>query len=170
MKADLKRQNFNITPEQEAEIAWLKEATDSPTTKDAILWAVRVMSTLAREASKGRSVYIIDANGEKTRLMIPELESSAKTGYRYLVERPHRWRRQLYVKGRRLLAFNVWMDMLVNNQTKEQAAEDWDLPMEAVDEIVDYCEQNRALLEMEADEERSRLLAKGVVLEPSHSR
>ena len=164
MKTDLKRQNFNVTPEQEAEIAWLKEATDAPSTKEAILWAVRVLATLARETRKGGSVYIMDDSGQKTRVVIPEIEPPAKGSWKYLVERPHKWRRQLYVKGRRLPAAVVWSDMLVNNQTKEAAAEDWDLPLDALDEIVEYCEQNRALLDMEADEERRHLVAAGVDL------
>lgn len=165
MKTDLKRQNFNVTPEQEAEIQWLREAVDAPTTKDAILWAVRVLATLARETRKGGSIYIMDKTGEKTRVVIPEIEPPAKETWKYLVERPHKWRRQLHVKGRRLRAFSVWMEMLVNDQTREDAAHNWDLPLEAIDEITSYCEQNQGLLEMEADEERRRLLAKGIDLE-----
>ena len=106
---------------------------------------------------------------ETVSVMIPEIEAPAKTEWKYLVERPHRWRRQLYVKGRRLRAFNVWMDMLVKNQTRERAAEDWDLPLEAIDEIIEYCIENRELLDMEAGEERRRLLSKGVALEPPAS-
>ena len=45
MKTELKRQNFNITPEQEAEISWLKDAIAASSVKDAILWAVRVITT-----------------------------------------------------------------------------------------------------------------------------
>src|SRR5207249_2671793 len=85
-----------------------------------------------------------------------------KFNWKYLVARPHPWRRQLYVKGRRLPAFTVWMDMQVNRMTPEEAAGNWDLPVEAVEEILRYCESHRALLEMEADEERRRLQDKGI--------
>ena len=34
--------------------------------------------------------------------------------------------------------------------TKEQAAQDWDLPLEAVEEIVRYCEENASLIALEA--------------------
>lgn len=159
MATETKRQNFNITPEQEAELTWLREAIDAPTTKDTILRAVRVFATLAREAQHGRRLFLRDANGGFAELLIPELEPIEKETWNYLVARPHPWRRQLYVKGRRLRAFDVWMDMLTNKETPEQAAENWELPMEAIAEIVRYCESHRDLLVMEADEERQRLSA-----------
>jgi len=162
---DTKRQNFNITPEQEAEIAWLRDTIDAPTTKDAILRAVRLMSTLAREAMRGRAVYIEDPGGARERLLIPDLERRGAE-WAYLVARPHPWRRQLYVKGRRLMASTVWSEMLTNGMSGAEAADDWDLPLEVIDEIVSYCERNRALLKMEADEELQRLAARGVRLEP----
>jgi hypothetical protein len=38
-----------------------------------------------------------------------------------------------------------------------EAAENWDLPLEACEEIFAYCEANKALIEAEANEERQRL-------------
>lgn len=164
MKTELKRQNFNITPEQEADINWLKDALDAPSAKEAILWAVRVLITLAQETKRGGKVYLSDETGEKSRLLIPELERLHEDDWTYLVKRPHPWRRQLYVKGRRLPARTVWADMLTNSMTALQAAENWDLPLAAVEEISRYCESNKALLAMEAEEERCRLESGGVEL------
>jgi uncharacterized protein (DUF433 family) len=76
----------------------------------------------------------------------------------------------LFVKGRRLRAFTVWMDMQTNGMTPEEAADNWDLPLAAVEEIGRYCEEQRALLEMEAEEERRRLLEEGIRLEPPVAR
>ena len=157
-----KRQNFNISPEQEAEIAWLREAMDAPSTKDVVLRSVRVLSTLVREAQTGRRLYLGTADGTMDRLIIPELEPN--NSFQYLVERPHAWRRQLYVKGRRLLASTVWADMQSNGHNIAEAADDWDLPLEAIEEIVRYCEGHQRLIGMEADEERHRLEADGVSL------
>jgi hypothetical protein len=53
-----------------------------------------------------------------------------------------------------------------NNLTLEQAAEGFDLPVEAVREAATYHEQNRELIDLEAAEERSRLARKGYKLEP----
>jgi len=86
--------------------------------------------------------------------------------WQYLVERAHPWRRQLHIKGRKLLASTVWQDMIANKMPPEQAAENWDLPLSAIDEVMRYCENHQDLLKLEADEERYRLEAKGVSLEP----
>ena len=162
MKTELKRQNFNITPEQEAEISWLKDAIAASSVKDAILWAVRVITTLARETKQGRVIYVGDESGAKERLLIPELEGSPVGQWTYLVERPHPWRRQRYIKGRRLLASTVWTDMLTNGMSRKEAADNWGLPIEAIDEAIRYCEQNQTLLRMEEEEDRRRLMSKGV--------
>jgi hypothetical protein len=50
----------------------------------------------------------------------------------------------------------------VNHMTVQETSEDWDLPIEAVGEIIRYCEQSRALLEMEALEEKHILEEKGM--------
>ncbi len=93
---------------------------------------------------------------------IPQLEA-----WQYLVSRPHPWRKQLYVKGHKLLAATVWQDMLTNQLSPEQASENWDLPLVAIAEIIGYCESHQELLKLEADEERYRLEIKGVSLEPA---
>lgn len=154
-----KRQNFNITSEQEAEISLLKEIIGASTTKDAILSAVRFYSVVAREVKEGRQVYFAGNKAEQMqRLMIPEIEKLRPFQYKYLVSRPHKWQQQLYVKGRRLPAATVWSDMLNNEMTPEEAAASWDLPLAAVHECIRYSEENQALIDMEAEEE-SRLLA-----------
>ncbi|MEQ9355272.1 hypothetical protein [Coleofasciculus chthonoplastes] len=94
-------------------------------------------------------------------------DSNLQENWYYLVARPHPWRRQLYIKGRKLLASTVWQDKIVNKMTLEQAAENWDLPLAAIYEVIHYCESNRDLIKLEADEERYRLEEKGVSLEPT---
>ncbi|MBC6476474.1 MAG: hypothetical protein GDA56_00375 [Hormoscilla sp. GM7CHS1pb] len=100
------------------------------------------------------------------RLAIPELEPISTEEWQYLVERQHPWRRQLYIKGQKLRAFTVWQDMLVNDLTPEETADNWYLPLAAIHEVIRYCESHQELLKMEADEERYRLEEQGVSLEP----
>ncbi|OWY65237.1 hypothetical protein B7486_43095 [cyanobacterium TDX16] len=99
---------------------------------------------------------------EQVELVIPGLQPPNWAQWKYLVERPHPWRRQLYVKGRRLLASTVWQDMLANELSLDETAANFSLPVDAVVEIVRYCETNQELLKMEADEERCRLEEKGL--------
>lgn len=89
--------------------------------------------------------------------------------WQFLVERPHPWRRQLYIKGRKLRASTIWSDMIVNEMTPEEAAEDWDLPVAAIHEAVCYCKTHEALLNLEAEEERRRLNVRGSSIEPAPS-
>lgn len=100
--------------------------------------------------------------------LIQSLQTDSQTeDWKYLVTRPHPWRRQLYIKGRKLLVSTVWQDMIANKMSAEQAAENWDLPLAAIREAINYCENNRELLKLEADEERYRLETKGISLEPT---
>ncbi len=112
----------------------------------------------------GKRISLKDRNGEVTEVILPDLEFASHRTWTYLVERPGSWKRQLFVKGRRLTAAQVWLDMKANQMTQSEAAENCDLPREAVAEIVNYCENNAALLQMEADEERLFLSAHGVRL------
>jgi uncharacterized protein (DUF433 family) len=97
----------------------------------------------------------------------PQIEAQLED-WQYLVSRPHAWRKQLYVKGHKLLASTVWQDMVANQLSPEQAAENWDLPLAAIDEAIQYCASHPELLKLEADEERYRLEVKGVPLEFTH--
>jgi hypothetical protein len=98
------------------------------------------------------------------RLFVPELEPACQAAGGYLVTRPHPWRSQKWVKGRKLLASTVWRDMLANNMSVDEAADNWNLPADAIDEIVLYCEAHQALISMEAEEERRRLIESGAKL------
>jgi uncharacterized protein (DUF433 family) len=87
--------------------------------------------------------------------------------WQYLEKRSHPWRQQLYLKGKRVRASVIYSDMLDNEETPEEAAENWDLPLAAVYEIIEYCQTNQQLLRQEALEERRWLEEKGVSLEPT---
>lgn len=98
--------------------------------------------------------------------IIQSLQNPAEVEeWQYLVARPHSWRRQLYIKGRKLLASTVWQDTMANEMSPEQAADNWELPLCVIYEVIRYCENHRELLKMEADEERYRLEQKGFSIE-----
>lgn len=102
-----------------------------------------------------------------TRLKHLEGEPPADgSGWIYLVERPHTWRRQLSLKGRNLTVGQLMSTVRANGLTPEQASDAFVLPLAAIHEAISYLEQNRGLIELEAAEERSRLARKGYKLEP----
>ncbi|WP_208095508.1 hypothetical protein [Nostoc sp. 106C] len=161
---ETKRQNFNVLPEQEAQIEWLRVAMGAATTKETILRSISVMAVLHNYLQQGYQIRLV-TSGEQIHLVIPELEPTPQSIWQYLVSRPHPWRKQLYVKGRRLLASTVWQDMQLNTLSPEEAAENFSLPIAAVNEIIRYCEANHELIKMEAEEERYRLEQQGVRVE-----
>ncbi len=93
-------------------------------------------------------------------------KQSKKIQWQYLETRSDSWRKQLYIKGRKLRARTVWSDMIVNEDTLSEAADNWDLPLQAIVEVIDYCQSHQDLLQQEAEMERKYLEEKGVQLEP----
>jgi uncharacterized protein (DUF433 family) len=91
--------------------------------------------------------------------------NSSKPQWQHLESRPHPWRQQLYIKGKRIKASVIYSDMIVNEETPNEAAENWDLPLSAISEVIEYCEANQELLKHEAEQER-RIVLEGVTIEP----
>lgn len=121
------------------------------------------MSTLPGELEQ----KIDDALSRIERLEEAQSDERCASQWKYLVERPHPWRRQLCVKGRNMTAAQLVSSMKANGLSAAAAAEDFELPVEAMDEAVRYCDAERELLALEADEERRRLIERGYRLEPS---
>ena len=76
--------------------------------------------------------------------------------YQYLEARPGSSVRQPFVKGR-----NIWAEVLYREtvgedpRTPEEVAEDFEVPLGAVREAIDYCVHNEAYLR----QEREKLMA-----------
>lgn len=158
-----KRANFDLTPEQDEILANLRAALSASSVKDTVLRAAQLTTLLVNEARQGNNHLFVGRSAQQaTRLAIPELEANLPPAWQWLVERPHPWRRQLWIKGRKLQASAVWLDAQANGLNAAEAAENWNLPLPAVEEAFAYCEAHRALIQAEADEERQRLLAEGI--------
>jgi hypothetical protein len=92
--------------------------------------------------------------------------NSSNPQWQYLEKRPHPWQKQLYIKGRKLKAFTLRANMIANSLTPSEAADNWELPLAAIHEVISYCDIERELLISEAEEEKRRLVSQGVELEP----
>jgi uncharacterized protein (DUF433 family) len=91
------------------------------------------------------------------RLDRKDLREAAVPPWQYLVRRQHPWRQQLYIKGRNMTARQLIGAMKANQFDESAAAADYRLPVEAVREALAYVENNRELLETEAEIERLML-------------
>ena len=88
--------------------------------------------------------------------------------WQYLVTRPHRWRRQLCIKGRNMTVGQLMSTMRANRYTAEKASDELELPLAAINEALAYYAEHRELIELEASEERRRVSERGYALEPKN--
>src|SRR5271169_6813807 len=85
---------------------------------------------------------------------IQHLETAVGSGtdeprWGYLIARPHRWRRQLCVKGRNMTVGQLVSTLRANRYTPEQASEELELSLAAVHEALEYYAEHRDLIGME---------------------
>ncbi len=92
------------------------------------------------------------------------MSTSAEPEYRYLAPRPGSNYRQYYLKDRRKIRAEILYRMTVgpDPRTPEQVAIDYDVPIEAVREAIDYSIRNERLLREERDRETEWIHALGL--------
>jgi uncharacterized protein (DUF433 family) len=89
--------------------------------------------------------------------------------YKHLEYRPGSNYRSMWIKGRRIRATVV--DEAIHGPdpyTPEEYAENFQLPLEAVREALDYVAQNQELIWAERRREVERLRARGLLDGPTH--
>jgi uncharacterized protein (DUF433 family) len=98
------------------------------------------------------------------------MSTDSQRQYRHLEARPGSNYRQLFLKGRRIRA--VVMYNAVNGpdpRTPEEVARDFEVPLEAVLEALDYVERNPAIIQADHDRETAKLRARGLLDGPPPS-
>ncbi|MGH2429907.1 MAG: hypothetical protein ACRDGV_13685 [Candidatus Limnocylindria bacterium] len=126
-------------------------------TGDAVQASIAVFSWLVRQRQAGRRVIAVDAEHLPAAFeepIIPGLEEALAPRWQWLVARPHPWRRQLAIKGRRLLAGRLARTIETNGWSTERAAKEYELPVAAVLEAQRYAAENVDLIDAEETEER----------------
>ena len=87
---------------------------------------------------------------------------SIETHYKHLEARPESWRKQWYLKERNMTIWQVVGRMQAHGYSSAEAAEQFDLPLAAVLEAVDYYQRHKDLVDAETAEEGRRLRAAGL--------
>jgi len=59
-------------------------------------------------------------------------ETNPDSRWQYLIARPHRWRRQMCIKGRNQTVGQLVSTLRANRMTPEQASDSLDLPLAAI--------------------------------------
>ena len=88
---------------------------------------------------------------------------STQVHYRHLESRPGSNYRQLWVKGRHSRAEVLYrVTVGAERRAAQEVAQDYDLPVEAVHEAIDYAMNNQALLEAERTRAEARMQQLGL--------
>ena len=81
-------------------------------------------------------------------LNFTNLGTDAGSRFQYLIARPHRWRRQLCIKGRNMTVGQLISTLRANRMSPEQASDRLDLPLAAICEALTYYTENRLIRPM----------------------
>jgi uncharacterized protein (DUF433 family) len=121
--------------------------------------AVAMLARLADAIGDGFTIVAVPADEPRFADAVPELTNAIapERRFQHLVRVPHAWRRQLSIKGRRLTVGQLVWQMRANGLEVEAAAREFDLPVSAVLEAMEYAESNEELLRAESAEERRRV-------------
>jgi len=67
--------------------------------------------------------------------------SETRREWKYLERRPGSSYKQLAIKGKRIWAWTLYCESFIEKEprTPEQLAQDWGIPLEAVQEAIEYC-------------------------------
>ena len=93
-----------------------------------------------------------------------------RANYRYLEKRVDKRSQELFVQGAGIRASTIWHDRYVSRLPPEKIAQDRDIPVEAVYEALEYCQENWERICEEKDLERQRLEQRGFFEERSPDR
>lgn len=107
-------------------------------------------------------VYIIVPDEEATRK-----ENTAGKAYQYIEQRPDKKTQDLFVRETGVRASTIWHDRFISRFSPDEIARDRDLPLEAVYEALDYCQENWERICKEKDSEKQQLEERGFFREPS---
>jgi len=89
------------------------------------------------------------------------------TPYKFLEQRPGSNYRQLFLRGRNLLAEVVYRaTMGPEPRAPDEVAQDYGIPREAVDEAVDYCRHHADVLQHEREDVLTDICQRGLDTPP----
>jgi uncharacterized protein (DUF433 family) len=153
-----RRMQVDLRPEDELTLERARRALGTEGDSDTGRALLMLFAKLSAAIDQGTVISFLPGDDPRAVDAVPELTSALRPEARYtfLVQAPHRWRKQLSLKGRRMTAGQLVFAMEANGLTVDEAAADFDLDPLAVAEAVDYVARHRSLVEAEADEDQRR--------------
>jgi uncharacterized protein (DUF433 family) len=82
---------------------------------------------------------------------------STDISYQWLEPKPYKKHtRQLGIRGRNMIVWNLVGEVVVSGRTPQEVADDYRLPIEAVNEALDYYQANKDWIDVEVEEQARR--------------
>jgi uncharacterized protein (DUF433 family) len=98
------------------------------------------------------------------------MATESQRPYQHLEARPGSNYRQLFLKGRRIRAEVMYHAVHgPDPRTPEDVARDFEVPLEAVLEALDYVERNQPIIQADRERETAKLRARGLLDGPPPS-
>ena len=144
-----RRLSVDLPPETETATRALADRFFRGVTTDVIRVSLSLLAWTIEARRSGKRVVAVTKDQLPARFeepVLPGIEEQMATDWRWLVQRPHPWRRQLWVKGRRQAAGDLARTIEIEDWTPERAATEFDLPLEAILEAHQYLAANRDLV------------------------
>jgi uncharacterized protein (DUF433 family) len=165
------RVQVDLTPAEATLLGLMERRLAVRSRADLLQQAYGTFLWIVDEMLAGRRIVSVEMDALERldrfkELSVPAVEPVRFRHYQYLIPRPEKWRKQLYLKGRNMTVGQLVYKMRANQMTAEQAARDMDLPLEQVLEAMAYYQTHRQLIESEVEEEKQYLVFQGVELEP----
>ena len=90
--------------------------------------------------------------------------SETRRKWKYLERRPGSSYQQLAIKGKRIFAWTLYCEFMSEKdpRTPKQLAEDWGVPLEAVQEAIEYCQSDPPELREDYRKQELRREARGM--------
>lgn len=112
------------------------------------------MLTNSRELLKNSALPALRLSG----IIEEVIRMSAKTTYKWLEPKPYKkYTKQLGIKGRNMIVWNLVASIVVSDVPLEEMARRFRLPLEAVQEALDYYYANQEWIDAEVEETARRL-------------
>jgi hypothetical protein len=123
---------------------------------DAVTTALETFEWVVDARRRGKRVIATDADMLPAAFEEPVIAGLERLGgeWTWLVRRDHPWRRQLWIKGRSIAAGSLARTASIEGWSAVEAAQEFDLPLDAVLEAFRYAELAADLVAAEEAEDR----------------
>lgn len=124
---------------------------------DVVRDALSLLDWVVQARLAGKRIVAVESDNlpdSYSEPVMPGLEEAMSQQWKWLVARDHPWRRQLWIKGRKITAGDLVRTMQVEGWSPEEAARQFELEVEAVLEAQRYADQEADLIAAEQAENR----------------